>query len=313
MGHLIEGKWKNDEVATTDEKGKFDREESTFRSRVGVDEKVYKPEEGRYHLYVSYACPWAHRTLIARKLKGLEGVISLDVVHPNMLEHSWTFSNDFKGSTGDSLYSNKYLYEIYQKHDPKVSTKVTVPILWDKKSESIVNNESSEILRILNSGFGDLAKNNIDLYPSELSDKIDEMNKLTYEPINNGVYKTGFAKNQKAYEEAFDELFQALEKIESHLEGREHLVGDRLTEADIRLVTTLIRFDVVYHGHFKCNLKRISDFKNLSRYLKKMYDLDAVKSTSYIDHIKQHYHYSHETINPYRIVPKGPSDELLFI
>lgn len=312
MGHLIEGQWNNDDVATSDEQGKFKREESKFRSKISETDDKYQPEAGRYHLYVSYACPWAHRTLITRALKGLDKVISVDVVHPHMLENSWTFGKDFKGATGDSLYDLKYLYQIYQKDDPKVTSKVTVPVLWDKKTKSIVNNESSEIIRILNSGFGDLAKNDIDLYPENLRSEIDKINELTYEPINNGVYKTGFAKNQKAYDEAFKTLFEALDDFEKRLQGKDYLVGDTLTEADIRLLTTLLRFDSVYYVHFKCNYKKISEYPNLFRYLKNLYKMDAVKLTTNLAHIKEHYFYSHDFINPNRIVPIGPDEKTLF-
>ena len=317
MGHLIDGTWNNDDVATSDEKGKFKREASRYRSTISNDdsdhkEHKYYPEADRYHLYVSYACPWAHRTLITRQIKGLDKVISVDVVHPHMLDHSWTFSKDFKGATGDTLYNKDYLYQIYQLDNPKASTKVTVPVLWDKKTKSIVNNESSEIIRIFNSSFKDFSTNDIDLYPAALKDEIDQVNEMTYEPINNGVYKTGFAKNQEAYEEAFKTLFETLDKVDQRLEGKDYLVGDTLTEADIRLVTTLLRFDSVYYVHFKCNYKKISEYKNLSRYLHKLYQMDAIRSTTNLEHIKSHYYYSHKFINPHRIVPIGPSEELLF-
>jgi len=312
MGHLIEGQWNNDDVATSDKDGKFSREESLFRETISSGHAKYQPEKGRYHLYVSYACPWAHRALIARKLKGLDDVISFDVVHPDMLEHSWSFQKDFEGATGDSLYNKDYLYQTYQKHDPKISAKITVPLLWDKKTESIVNNESSEIIRIFNSAFNEFTDSQINLYPEELRKEIDLVNKLTYEPINNGVYKSGFAKKQEAYEEAYNELFKALDKVESMLEGKRFLVGDQLTEADVRLITTLLRFDSVYYGHFKCNKRKILEYKNLSSYLRMMFEMDAVKSTTHLDHIKRHYFYSHEFINPFRIVPLGPDRDFLF-
>lgn len=305
MGHLIKGVWHNDDVATSDDSGSFKREESNFRNLISADGE-FKPENDRYHLYVSLACPWAHRTLIARKLKGLDKTIGVSVVHPDMLENSWTFQTDFKEATGDQLYGLKYMYEIYQKSEDEVTTKVTVPVLWDKKLKKIVNNESSEILRIFNTGLNELASSDIDLYPTEYQKKIDEVNELTYESINNGVYKTGFAKTQKAYEDSFNTLFNALDKIEDRLEGESFLVGDTLTEADIRLVTTLLRFDIVYFGHFKCNKKRISDYKNLSRYMKDLYSRSEFKETTDFEHIKRHYYYSHEFINPYRIVPLGP-------
>ncbi len=307
MGHLKQGEWYNDKVVTSNDEGEFDREKSTFRDSISEGASKYTPDPNRYHLYVSYACPWAHRTLITRHLKGLEDQISVSVVHPDMLENSWEFRTDFDGATGDALYSQNYLYEIYQRHDPKVTTKVTVPVLWDKRSESIVNNESSEIIRILNCNFNNLSKNSIDLYPESLRSEIDQVNEQTYEPINNGVYKTGFATNQKAYEKAFQELFSALNGIDERLgnEGN-YLVGGQLTEADIRLVTTLIRFDLVYYIHFKCNERKISEFKNLSQYLERMMALPAVKETTFPDHIKRHYYYSHDFLNPNRIVPVGP-------
>jgi putative glutathione S-transferase len=305
MGHLKDGKWHNDDVATSDESGSFKREESSFRNFI-TDDGEFKPEKGRYHLYVSLACPWAHRTLIARKIKGLKDFVSVSVVHPDMLENSWTFSKEFEGATGDDLYGLSYMYEIYQKSEKNVNSKVTVPVLWDKKTKKIVNNESSEILRIFNSGFGSLAGGDLDLYPTDYEKQIDEVNELVYENVNNGVYKTGFAKTQKAYESSFNSLFEALDKLEERLEGERYLVGDRLTEADIRLITTLLRFDIVYFGHFKCNKKRISDYKNLSRYTQKMYSLKEIKETTNFDHIKRHYYYSHDFINPYRIIPLGP-------
>lgn len=307
MGHLKKGEWHNDAVATSNDKGEFDREKSSFREWISSDHETFQPEKDRYHLYVSYACPWAHRTLITRKLKGLEDIITVNVVHPHMLEHSWSFDNSFEGSTGDTLYQKDYLYQIYQKHDSDVTTKVTVPVLWDKKTEKIVNNESSEIIRIFNKAFDKYAKSEIDLYPTHLKDEIDEINSLVYENINNGVYKTGFAKNQDAYDKAFQHLFDALDKIDHHLKGKEFLVGDKITEADIRLITTLLRFDAVYYTHFKCNKKHIYEYQNLKNYTYNLYNqFDAIKSTTNLDHIKQHYYYSHDFINPHRIVPKGP-------
>lgn len=307
MGHLLQGKWHNDEVATSNESGEFDREKSSFREMISSEHETFQPDKGRYHLYVSYACPWAHRALIARELKDLQGIISVSVVHPHMLENSWTFDNSFPEATKDHLYDKNYLYEIYQMHDPKMTSKVTVPVLWDKKTKKIVNNESSEILRIFNSAFNGTTGNKLNLYPENLQKKIDEINDKVYEPINNGVYKTGFAKNQKSYEKAFKELFNALDWIEKHLSDRKYLVGETLTEADIRLMTTLIRFDCVYHTHFKCNYKKISEYKKLSTYLSDIFNSnDAFKKTTNFDHIKRHYYYSHDFINPHRIVAIGP-------
>jgi putative glutathione S-transferase len=314
MGHLIDGIWKNDDVATSDDSGKFKREKSKFDAIISSDHPEFQPESNRYHLYVSYACPWAHRTLITRKLKKLEKHISFNVVHPDMLENSWTFRTDFSGATGDDLYDLQFLHQLYKKSESKVSTKVTVPVLWDKKLEKVVNNESSQILRILNSSFNELEGVNkeLDLYPSHLRGEIDEVNNIVYEPINNGVYKTGFAKNQEAYNEAFKELFSSLDSLESRLEGNNFLVSDQLTEADIRLMVTLLRFDIVYYTHFKCNQKKISEYKNLHRYSQQLYsEYEAINQTTHFDHIKRHYYYSHDFINPHRIVPRGPKNLFL--
>lgn len=310
MGRLIDGKWKVADVITSDKDGSYDRVPRSFLETISNGHKNFKPESGRYHLFVSYACPWAHRTLIFRKLKGLEDHISFSVVHPDMLDNGWEFKKDFLGATGDTLYNNQFLYEIYQKADPKVNTTVTVPILWDKKKETIVNNESSEIIRIFNSQFNDLTNNDLDFYPENLREEIDEINEFVYHNINNGVYKTGFAKNQIVYDKAVTNLFNALDTIEERLEGKQYLVGNQLTEADIRLLVTLLRFDCVYFTHFKCNIKRIKDYKNLSRFTMNLYQRDEVKETTNFDHIKRHYYYSHDSINPFRIVPKGPQEPL---
>lgn len=308
MGHLKQGVWHNDDVATSNNKGEFDREVSEFRDTISDEHSIYKPSKNRYHLYVSLACPWAHRTLITRKLKSLEDFISVSVVHPDMLEESWTFKNDFDGATGDQINNKDYLYEIYQLHDEKVTTKVTVPVLWDKETKTIVNNESSEIIRVMNSAFDRLTKSELNLYPDELKSEIDEMNEKTYEPINNGVYKAGFAKKQKAYNEAVDKLFATMDSIDTWVSDKSYLVGERLTEADIRLMTTLIRFDHVYHTHFKCNIKKLTDYSHLKRYASDIYKKhDAFSSTTNLDHIKRHYYYSHDFINPYRIIAKGPN------
>lgn len=315
MGHLKKGTWVNDKVASSAEDGSFAREESHYRKTIAENHGTYQPESKRYHLYASYACPWAHRTLITRKLKKLEPHITVSFVHPHMLENGWSFASDFPGADGDPLYNKKYLYEIYQEDAPEATTKVTVPVLWDKKTKSIVNNESSEIIRIFNDSFDELAgvESKLNLYPPALRPEIDAMNALTYEPINNGVYKAGFAENQKAYEKAFNELFQSLDKVDEHLASRRFLVQEQLTEADVRLVTTLLRFDSVYYVHFKCNAKKISEYKHLSQFLARMHAMDAVKSTTRLDHIKSHYYYSHDFINPKRIIPLGPREELLFV
>ncbi len=306
MGHLIKGKWKSGDVITSNDAGEFDREKSVFREWISKDHPTYKPEKNRYHLYVSYACPWAHRTLITRKLKKLEDIISISVVHPHMLEHSWSFDSSFEGATEDTVNHKKHLYEVYLIHDPLLTSKVTVPVLWDKVTHTIVNNESSEIIRMLNSEFNEFGNDDLDLYPEHLKDEIESWNSRIYEPINNGVYRTGFAKNQEAYERAFNELFTALDQLEVYLENCEYLVSNQLTEADVRLITTLLRFDAVYYGHFKCNQKKISEYPNLFKYTKNLYQLDAIKETTNIRHIKEHYYYSHDFINPTRIVPIGP-------
>ena len=305
MGQLLNGQWTKSSVITSDKSGAFVRKESQFRNWIS-QEQNFRPESNRYHLYVSYACPWAHRVLIMRELKDLREHISVDVVHPDMMENGWSFNSDFENANGDTLYNKKYLYEIYQLCSDKISTKVTVPILWDKKTQQIVNNESSEILRIFNSSFNDITNNYDDFYPANLQDEINKINHEVYININNGVYKTGFAKTQFAYDESVKKLFNSLDKIEEKLNNNNYLVGNQLTEADIRLVTTLLRFDNVYHYHFKCNLKKIADYKNLSEYLNQFRKLDCIKKTTFDDHIKRHYFFSHESINPTRIIPIGP-------
>lgn len=309
MGMLIEGKWKVEAVNPESDDGEFHRQKQKFRNSIEKNGE-FPPEKNRYHLYVSHACPWAHRTLIMRQLKGLEEAIDVSVVSPEMLENGWSFKKTDEGVTGDKLYGLEFLRDIYVKADEKFTGRVTVPVLWDKKNNKIVNNESSDLIRILNSGFSNLAKRGEDYCPEELMDQIEEVNADVYENINNGVYKTGFARTQEAYEKNFHPLFESLERQEKRLEGNEFLVGERLTEADIRLYTTLVRFDAVYFTHFKCNKRMIKDFKNLNRYLKKLYRMDAFKDTTHFEHIKKHYFYSHETLNPFRIVPLGPDLEL---
>ena len=306
MGQLIDGVWVKGSVSSNDQKGSFKRASSVFRNKISSNHSTYLPETNRYHLYVSYACPWAHRTLIFRKLKNLENHISVDYVHPDMLEMGWSFEKNFPGTSGDSLHNKRYVHEIYQLSDKDISTKATVPILWDKKTRTIVNNESSEIIRIMNDAFNDITKNKDDYYPEKFRDQIDSINDTIYENINNGVYRSGFSKTQNSYEEAVKNLFTSLDMVNDILEGRNYLVGDILTEADIRLVPTLIRFDCVYYFHFKCNLKKISEYKNISRYLRNLLEEDAIKSTTNFEHIKRHYFYSHENINPFRIIPIGP-------
>jgi putative glutathione S-transferase len=308
MGMLIEGKWTEASVVTSDKKGAYDRQPRSFRDFISNEHPTFKPESGRYHLYVSYACPWAHRTLIYRKLKGLEDHITTSVVHPDMLEGGWKFDNSYKDATEDHLFGLNHLREVYLQADPTITTTVTVPILWDKKTNTIVNNESSEIIRMLNTSFNELTDNHVDYYPEDKRADIDEINEKIYHSVNNGVYKSGFAKTQETYDEAVTALFETLDELDDLLGKSKYLVGDTITEADLRLVPTLLRFDIVYVTHFKCNKKRIKDYKNLSRYTKELYELEAIKETTNLDHIKRHYYYSHDTINPYRILPLGPDE-----
>jgi putative glutathione S-transferase len=306
MGKLIDGKWQQGDIITSTKKGAYDRKPRSFRDEISDQHPVFKPESDRYHLYVSYACPWAHRALILRKLKNLESHISVSVVHPHMLENGWSFAQDFPETTGDPLYHSDFLYQIYQKADPNITTSVTVPLLWDKKTEQVVNNESAEIIRIFNTGFNDLTGNTDDYYPYDQQAEIDDINDRVYHNVNNGVYKAGFAKTQGAYDQAVDNLFDTLDDLDQRLENNTHLIGNTLTEADIRLITTLLRFDVVYYVHFKANIQKISEYKNLHRYMRDLYDLPAIRETTNFEHIKQHYYYSHKMLNPYQIIPKGP-------
>ena len=271
----------------------------------------FKAEPNRYHLYVSYACPWAHRTLIFRQLKGLEDLISVSVVHPDMLSDGWTFEADYPGATGDTLYGLKFARDVYVKADSAISGRVTVPILWDKQNETIVSNESSEIIRMFNSAFNGLTGNEDDYWPTEMRDDIEAVNGRIYDTVNNGVYRSGFATSQSAYDEAVGELFESLEWLEDRLGQNRYLMGDRITEADWRLVTTLYRFDPVYHLHFKCNRKRLIDYPNLWGFTRELYQWvtpsgGRIADTVNFDHIVRHYHYSHNSINPHRIVPINP-------
>jgi putative glutathione S-transferase len=316
MGLLVDGEWKDVWYDTKPSKGQFVRAQSSFRSYVTADGSPgptgaggFKAESGRYHLYVSYACPWAHRTLIFRKLKGLEGHISVSIVHYRMLENGWEFHAE-EGATEDHLFGSDALWQVYTKADPHYSGRVTVPVLWDKKTGTIVNNESSEIIRMFNSAFDDITGNTLDLYPEDLRGEIDALNARVYDTVNNGVYKCGFATTQEAYEENFVKLFATLDELDARLEGKKYLFGDRLTEADVRLFTTIVRFDPVYVGHFKCNLRRIADYPNLYRFLKTLYNLPGVTETVNFTHIKNHYYQSHRTINPTGIVPSGPVIDL---
>ena len=313
MGQLVDGKWHDTWYDTASTGGAFKRSTAGFRNWVTADGSAgpsgtggFKAESGRYHLYVSLACPWAHRTLIFRALKGLTDHIGISVVHPDMLNDGWTLAADYPGATGDRLFGLPFLRDIYTRTDPKVSGRVTVPILYDTQRDTIVSNESSEIIRMFNSAFDGLTGNGDDYWPEALRDGIEEVNARVYDTVNNGVYKAGFATTQAAYDEAVVPLFDTLDWLEDHLHSNRYLMGDRLTEADWRLFPTLVRFDSVYHLHFKCNRKRIVDYPNLWAYTRELYQVPGVAGTVNLDHIVRHYHYSHETINPHRIIPINP-------
>jgi glutathionyl-hydroquinone reductase len=312
MGLLVDGKWHDVWYDTKASKGRFVRSESQFRNWVTPDGSPgpsgrggFHAEPNRYHLYVAFACPWAHRTLIMRKLKGLESLIGVSAVNSYMGPEGWTFAPGPE-MIPDSVNSVDKLYELYTLADPTYSGRATVPVLWDKKEHTIVSNESAEILRMLNSAFDGVGANHNDFYPEELRAEIDEQNAFIYPNVNNGVYRAGFATTQEAYEEAAKSLFAALDRIEGRLATRRFLTGDRFTEADIRLFTTLIRFDPVYHGHFKCNLHRVIDYANLWGFVRDVYQMPGVSDTVHIDFIKRHYYGSHANLNPSRIVPIGP-------
>jgi len=306
MGLLVDGEWKDQWYDTKSSGGRFVRKSAQFRDRVTADDSSgFKAESGRYHLYVSYACPWAHRTLIYRKLKGLEDHISVSVVKPLMLDHGWSFEPG-GGVIPDPIFGAQYLREVYTAAKPDYSGRVTVPVLWDKEKGTIVNNESSEIIRFFDREFDDVGASGRRLCPPELESDIDAVNAFVYDSINNGVYKCGFATTQEAYEEAVKKLFAALDQIDLRLSGNRYLVGDTLTEADWRLFTTLVRFDSVYVGHFKCNIRRLVDYANLWAYTRELYQVPSVADTVHLDHIKDHYYRSHGSINPTGIVPTGP-------
>ncbi|SFB78891.1 putative glutathione S-transferase [Marinospirillum celere] len=316
MGLLVEGQWHDQWYDTDSTGGRFERSKSQFRNWVTPDGSAgpsgkagFKAEPERYHLYVSLACPWAHRTLIFRKLKGLEEMLSVSVVHWYMAENGWTFQ-DGPGVIQDSVNQAKFMHQVYTTADPHYSGRVTVPVLWDKKQNTLVSNESAEIIRMLNSAFDEVGALEGDYYPEELREEIDRVNARVYDEVNNGVYKSGFATSQQAYEEAVIPLFKALDWLDTRLSKQRYLVGDRVTEADWRLFTTLVRFDPVYVGHFKCNLKRIADYPNLSGYLRELYQWPGVKETVDFQHIKGHYYQSHDMINPTRVVPLGPELDL---
>lgn len=317
LGLLVKGVWQDEWYDTKSHAGAFEREAAQLRNWITVDGRAgptgqsgFKAESGRYHLYVSLACPWAHRTLIFREIMGLKDHISLSIVSPDMLSDGWTFDLD-KWSTGDDLYHCDFLHQIYTKNKADYSGRVTVPVMWDKKSECIVSNESSEIIRMLNSAFNPITGNQIDFYPEKLKSQIDRVNNSVYKCINNGVYRCGFATTQSAYDSAFNLLFDELEQIEEKLTNQPYLLGADLTEADWRLFTTLIRFDSVYFGHFKCNKKQIADYPALAKYLRHLYHWPGIKETVDFFHIKRHYYFSHTMINPTQVVPKGPVLEYL--
>ncbi len=317
MGLLVDGRWHDQWYDTQKSGGRFVRDDSRYRNWITPDgspgpsgEGGFEAEAGRYHLYVSYACPWAHRTLIFRVLKKLEPMISVSVVDPRMGDEGWVFG-DFPDSTPDHVLGKKRLYEVYLAAKPDYSGRVTVPILWDKKRGTIVSNESSEIIRMFNSAFDALTSAREDYYPVHKRAEIDEINALVYDNVNNGVYKAGFATTQEAYDEAVHKLFQTLDMLEERLRRSDYLVSNETpTEADWRLFTTLVRFDAVYVGHFKCNIRRILDYRYLRDYLSRLYRMPGIAETVFCNHIRTHYYWSHTTINPHRIIPAGPIFDL---
>ena len=314
MGLLVNGKWHTDWYDTKSTGGEFKRKESSFRNWVTKDgsagptgKEGFKAEANRYHLYVSLACPWAHRTIIYRALKGLENIISMSVVNAYMGENGWHFEPG-DGVIPDPIFNAQFLHQIYTQADPNYTGRVTVPILWDKQTNTIVSNESAEIIRMFNSAFDGISttESSLNLYPIELQEEIDELNSFIYPNINNGVYRAGFATTQRAYDKSVLEVFKALDTLEDRLENHRYLTGNTITEADWRLFTTLIRFDAVYVGHFKCNIRRIADYPNLSGYVRDLFQVTSIAETVNIAYIKAHYYGSHETINPTLIIPTGP-------
>lgn len=310
MGLLVNGVWQDQWYNTKKSGGHFVRQDSIFRNWISADGSTgFKAEPGRYHLYVAHACPWAHRTLIFRKLKKLEDLIDISIVHPFMGEQGWTF-DACDACIPDTVNHKHYLYEIYALAKPDYTGRVTVPTLWDKQKNTIASNESSEIIRMFNSEFSAFTDVETDFYPEELRPDIDEVSEIIYHTVNNGVYKCGFATTQEAYEESFYALFNTLDMIEKRLGEHRYLTGNRLTEADWRLFPTLVRFDAVYYGHFKCNLRRIIDYPNLSNYLRELYQYPGIAETFNLQLTKMHYYQSHESVNPTRIVPVGPKIDL---
>ena len=307
MGRLIDGVWHNEDRVKKEDGGQFIRKESLFRDWITADgSSGFKAEPGRYHLYVCLACPWAHRTMIFRKLKKLEDIISVSVVDVLNLEEGWSFHGDMPGCIPDTANGTEFLHQVYTKADPKITSKVTVPTLWDKQKQTIVNNESSEIIRMFNSAFNEFSDSDLDFYPEDLRPEIEAVNDRVLPNVNNGVYRTGFATSQEAYEESFLALFETLDWLEERFGKKRYLAGDRITEADWRLFTTLVRFDVAYHGHFKCNRKRIVDYPNMWGYLRELYQVPGVAETVNFDHIKAHYYGAQRSVNPTGIVAVGP-------
>lgn len=316
MGLLVDGQWHDQWYDTSSTRGRFVRKDSQFRHWVTADgsagpsgEEGFKAEAGRYHLYVSLACPWASRVMIMRSIKGLEDMISISVVNPLMVENGWTFEPD-EGVIADPIMNADFMHQIYTKTQPDYSGRVTVPVLYDKQKDTIVNNESSEIMRMFNSAFDGIGAKEGDYSPADLMDEIDAINDKVYNAVNNGVYKSGFATDQDVYQEEVTNVFLILDELEALLAKQPYLVGDQITEADWRLFTTLIRFDAVYHGHFKCNIRHLEDYDNLWRYTKELYNFPGVADTVNFKHIKEHYYRSHKTINPNGIVPLGPELDL---
>ena len=313
MKTLIDGAWVDRSLEVPAAGGFFIRSDTSFRNWITADGTPgpsgpggFKAESGRYHLYISHACPWAHRAVILRKLKGLDDHMALSVVHPMMLEEGWELTDDYPGATGDPVMGKSAMYQIYLAADPKVTSRASVPVLWDKEQQTIVSNESAEIIEMFNSAFDGNTGYYLDFYPEALRAEIDAINDAVYTNVNNGVYKTGFAKSQEAYDVNVAALFQELDRLEVLLSHQRYLVGDRITLADWRLFTTLVRFDPVYVGHFKCNIRRLIDYPNLWAHTRELYQWPGVAQTVDFDHIRTHYHGSHETVNPYRIIPAGP-------
>ncbi|MFV1852918.1 MAG: glutathione S-transferase family protein [Porticoccaceae bacterium] len=309
MGQLVNGEWQTEALLAKNSNGKFKRQDLSFRNWLSDDPDAEFPAEaGRYHLYVSYACPWAHRTLIYRALKGLEDMITVSVVHWYMGDRGWQFSA--ADGLVDDLHGHNFMHQVYASAEPDYTGRVTVPVLWDKKTNRIVSNESSEIIRMFNNAFDGIGATEGDYYPEHLRAEIDAVNERVYHDVNNGVYKSGFATSQDAYEEAVTTLFETLDWLEDRLSRQRFLVGDQVTEADWRLFPTLLRFDPVYHGHFKCNLKMLHEYPNLWNYTKSLYQHPGVKGTVHMDHIKKHYYQSHSSVNPSGVVPIGPELDL---